>query len=135
DARNDRQRKVARRRRHFVKRAIDAVADFEFIFERRKMDVARTVLYRVIENEIDKPDDRRRVRFCFNSSIAIRLSQLQELARFPELLEDVLHARCIRAVILLDQLFDLLWRRNDDLDVFTERETKILSRVEIERIH
>ena len=65
-ARNDRQREMARRRRHFVKRAVDPVADLEFVLEGLEMDVARPVLDRLIQNQIDEADDRRGVGFGFD---------------------------------------------------------------------
>ena len=37
--------------------------------------------------------------------------------------------------MLLDQVFDLIRRRNDDVDVFTEREAKIFRGVKIEWIN
>ena len=43
EARNHRQRQVLRRRRHFIQRAVHAVADAEFRFKRLEMDVARPV--------------------------------------------------------------------------------------------
>ena len=60
---------------------------------------------------------------------------VQQLASFAELLENVLHARRIGAVMLLDQVFDLIRRRNDDVDIFPEREAKIFGGVKIERIN
>ena len=60
---------------------------------------------------------------------------MKRLASFAELLENVLHARGIAAVILLDQVFDLIRRRNDDVDIFPEREAKVLRGVKIKRIN
>src|SRR4030095_6560628 len=101
---------MPRRWRYFVKRAIDAVADFEFVFERLEVNVARTVLDRLGKNEIDETDYRRRVRLRFNCSLAVSLAQLQRFTGFAELLEDFLHARRVGAVILLDQVLDLVRR-------------------------
>jgi hypothetical protein len=36
--------------------------------------------------------------------------------------------------MLPDQILDLIWRRNDHVNVFTEREPEILCRAVIERI-
>ena len=57
---------MARRRRHFVKRAIDAVTNLEFVFERLEMDVARAILDRLVQDQIDEANDRRGVRFGFD---------------------------------------------------------------------
>ena len=57
-ARDNRQREMARRRRHFVKRAVDAITNFEFVFERLEMNVARAVLDRLVQDQIDKANDR-----------------------------------------------------------------------------
>ena len=48
-ARDHGQREMARRRRHFVERAIDAITNFEFVFERLEMNVARAVLDRLVQ--------------------------------------------------------------------------------------
>ena len=93
---------MPRGRRHFVKRAIDAVADFEFVFERLEMNVARAVLDCLIKNQIHKSNDRRCVRLRFNRSFAVHLAQLQRFACFAELLEDFLHARRVGAVKLFN---------------------------------
>ena len=99
------------------------------------MNVARAVLDRLIKDKVDKTNDRGCIRLCFNRGGAVSLAQLQKLASFTELFEDLLHVRGIGAVILPDQIFDLLRWRNDHVNVFTEREAKILCRVLIERIN
>src|SRR5436190_9209675 len=99
------------------------------------MNVARAVLNCLVQDKIDKANDRGRVRLCFNRSGAIFFTQLQKLAGLPELFENLLHARRIGAVIPLDLIFDLLGWRNDDLNLFAEREAKILGRAMIERIN
>ena len=87
------------------------------------------------KNQIDKANDRRGVRFGFHCRRAVSVAaNWSSFAGFAELLENVLHARGVGAVILLDPLFDLLGRRNDDVDVFAEREAKIFRRAQIERI-
>src|SRR5205814_9811271 len=121
-------------RRHFIKGPIDAVADFEFVFERLEVNVARAVLDCLVKNEIDEANYGCRVRLRFTRSFAVSFPQLQKLASFAELLENVLHARRVAAVILLDQFFDLLRRRNHDLNVFTEREAKVLCGIKIKWI-
>jgi hypothetical protein len=50
DARDDRKREMTRGRRHFVKRTVDAIADFEFVFERLEVNIARAVLDRLIQD-------------------------------------------------------------------------------------
>jgi len=98
------------------------------------MNVARAVLDRLVQDKIDKANDRGRVRLCFNRG-AIVFAQLQELADLSELFENLLHARRIGAVVLLDPLFDLLGRRNNDVNVFAECEAKIRGSAMIERIN
>src|SRR5437773_11089796 len=99
------------------------------------MNVARAVLNCLVQDKIDKANDRGRVRLCFNRSGAIFFTQLQKLTDLPELLENLLHASRVGAVIPLDLIFDLLGRRNDDVNLFAEREAKILRRAIIERIN
>src|SRR5207248_10969448 len=72
--RDDRQSKMTWRWRHFVERAIDAIADLELIFEWLEMNVARAVLDRLVKNEIDKANDRSCVCFGFNCRFAVSLA-------------------------------------------------------------
>ncbi len=127
---------MPRRRRHFVERAVDAVTNFEFVLERLEMDVARAVLDRLKQDQIDEANDRRGVRFRFDvDGAAFVAAERQQLAGFTELLEDVLHAGGVAAVVALDPLFDLIRRGDDDMDVFAQRETEIFGRAQIERIN
>ena len=57
DARDHRQRQMLRRRRHFVKRAVHAVADAEFGFERLEMNVTRAVLHGLEQDQIHELHD------------------------------------------------------------------------------
>ena len=50
--------KVHRRRRHFVQRAVHAVADLEFVLEGLEVNVGGLLLDRLVEHEIDEADDR-----------------------------------------------------------------------------
>ena len=127
------KRKVARRRRHFVQRAVDAITNFEFVLERLEMDVARAVLNRLEQDQIDKANDRRGVRFRFNVVPRFLVTaQCHQLARFAELFENVLHAGGVGPVVAFDAIFDLLRRRDDNVDVFAEREAQIFRRAQIE---
>ena len=76
------------------------------------------------------------VAFASASTSAARLvtAQCHQLAGFAELLEDVLHAGGVGPVIAFDSILDLLRRRNDDVDVFAEREAQIFRGAQIERI-
>ena len=135
NARDDRQREVPRRRRHFVERAVHAVADFEFVLERLEMNVARPVLDRLVQDQIDEANDRRGVRFGFDIRdrrfVAVECHQLASLA---ELLEDLLHAGGLVAVMLFQAFLDLLARGKHHLDVAAQREAQIVDRLCIERI-
>src|SRR4029453_1632065 len=110
------------------------IADFEFVFEGLEVNIARPVLDRLVEDQIDKPNDRGCICLGFNRGLAISLSQLEKLPNFAELLENFLHARRVGAIMLLDQIFDLIWRRNDHVNVFAKRKAEILWRAMIERI-
>ena len=125
---------MSRRRRHFVKRAVDAITNFEFVFERLEMNVARPVLDRLIQNQIDEANDRRGVCFGFDSARAIAFAQLHQLADFAELLEDLLHAGGVAAVEDPDAVFDLFDRRDHDLDVASQREAQIFRGAQFQRI-
>ena len=116
-ARDNRQSQMARRRRHFVKRAIYPIANFEFVFEWLKVNVARPIQDRLIKDQIDKADNGRCIRLGFNGCLLVS-TYLQKLANFTQLFEDLLHGGGLTPVILLDELFDLLGWRNDNLNVF-----------------
>src|SRR4030095_13509376 len=123
--------------RHFVQRAINAIADLELICEWLEMNVARAVLNRLVKNEIDKANDRCCVCFGFDCRLAVSFASVcgvDKCARLAELLENFFHARRVGAVRLFDQVFDLIRWRNNDLDVFTECKAKGLRSVKIERI-
>jgi hypothetical protein len=126
---------VTWRRRHFVERPIDSITNFEFIFEWLEMNVARSVLDRLVENQVDKTNDGSCVCFGFHCRLAVSFAQLKRLASFAELLENVFHARRIAAVMLLDQVFDLIRGRNDDVDILPERKAKIFRGIKIEGIN
>src|SRR5207244_1629722 len=89
---------MSRRRSHFVKRAIDAITDFEFIFERFEMNVAGPVLDRLIQNQIDKANDRGSATFCFCSSCTIAFPQLHQLVHSAQLLQHLFPARGVAVV-------------------------------------
>src|SRR3984893_4266984 len=72
--RDDGQSKMTRRWRHFVERAINAIANLELIFEWLEMNVARTVLACLVKNEIDKANDRRCVWLGFNCRFAVSVA-------------------------------------------------------------
>ncbi len=127
---------MARRRRHLVERAVDAVTNFEFVLEGLEMDVARAVLDRLKQDQIDEANDRRGVRFRLDvDGAALVAAQRQQLPGFAELLEDFLHAGGVAAVVALDALLDLIGRGDDDMNVFAERKTEIFGRAQIERIN
>src|SRR5947207_14374353 len=88
------------------------------------MNVARAVLNCLVQDKIDKANDRGRVRLCFNRSGAIFFTQLQKLTDLPELLDNILHASRVGAVISLDLIFDLVDRQNVDSNLFAEYESK-----------
>src|SRR5437764_11661743 len=122
------------RRRHFVKRAIDAVTDFEFVLERLEVNIARSVLDGLEQNQIYEANDRRRVRFGLDRGCVVRAANREQLAGFTELLKNVLHARAVAPVVTLDPVLDLPGRRDHDVNVFPQRKAQIFRRAEIERI-
>ncbi len=60
--------------------------------------------------------------------------QRHQLAGFAELLEDLLHARGVLAVVLAQPLLDLGAAGEDDMDVAAESEAQVFDRLGIERI-
>ena len=134
-ARDDGQREMARRRRHFVKRAIHAITNFEFALEWLEMNVARAILDRLEHDQIDEPNDRRGVRLGFDVGRAfVVAAQRHQLARVAELFQDILHTGGFGPVIAFDPVLDLLRRRNNDVDVFAERKAQIFRDAEVEWI-
>src|SRR5437868_3872974 len=96
------------RRRHFIKSAINAVTDFEFVFERLEVNIARSILDRLKQDEVHKADDRSGVCLRFNGGrIDIISADLEQFAGITKLLEDLLHAGGLAAVIMLNPFLDL----------------------------
>src|ERR1039458_630251 len=73
DARNDGRLKLFQLRRHghFLQFAVNAVADFEFVLERFKMDVGGAQFNRVLQNLVDEADDRSLVLRPFVQIVAL----------------------------------------------------------------
>jgi len=57
---------MARRRRHFVKRAIYPIPNFEFILEWLEVNVARPIEDRLVKDQIDKANNGRCICFGCN---------------------------------------------------------------------
>ena len=78
---------MTRRRRHLIKRAIHAVTNLEFVFERLEVDVARPVLDRLEQDQVDEADDRSGVRFRLDGGSAfVRAAQCQQSPVSPSCL-------------------------------------------------
>ncbi len=58
----------------------------------------------------------------------------QQFTSFTELLEDVLHAGAVDAVVELDPVFHLPGRCNDHVNVFPQREPEVFRGAQIQRI-
>src|SRR3982750_1950381 len=96
---------------HFIESAVDAVTNLKFVLEGFEVDVARAVLNRLEQNQINEANDRRGVSTGFYVGRgAFVFAQAQQIAGVAELLEDFLHARGVGAVVFLDPLLDLISR-------------------------
>ena len=81
------------------------------------MNITRPVLNSLVQDQIDKTNDRCGIGFSFHRRAVIAV-QSHEFTCLAELLEDLLHAGCIGAVILFDAIFDSIRRSDDDIDIF-----------------
>ena len=89
DAADDRQRQILRRLRHFVQRAVHAVADAEFVFERFEVDVGGFVADRLLHHHFHELDHRRLVGHVFQLAdgiIGFRLGLLQRFDQVADVL-------------------------------------------------
>lgn len=106
------------------------------MFEWFEMNVARPVLNRLEEDEIDEADDGGRIRVGLDfGDGCVVVPEGQEFARGAELLEDVLHAGGVGAVVGLEPLFNLLRGRDDDVNVFAEGKMQVFRCARVERIN
>ena len=97
-----------RRRSHFIKRAIDPVADLEVFLERLEVDVGRLFLDGLVHDQVHIADDWRGVRL----RIVVRVDVAD-----VQLAEDVLHRLALAAVTFVDLLFDQIVRSNHQIDL------------------
>ena len=92
------------------------------------------MLNRLVQNQIDETNDRGGTCLGFRSARAVAFAQLHKLAHFPELFQHLIHARGVAAVEDPDAVFDLFDRRDHDLDIATQRKTKIFLGPRFQRI-
>ena len=109
DARNHRQRQVLGRRRHFVKRAVHAITNLEFVFERLEVNVARAILHRLKKHEVHEPHDGRFVGQIGQSGGVLRRCRVVRLARHVVVVAQLLQGSSetlspSSRIILVDQL-------------------------------
>ena len=126
---------MPRRRRHLVKRAVHAVADLELRLERLEVDVTRAVLDRLREHEVHVADDRRGIRLALDFLHVERPAFAAKLYAAAKLRQDRVEARRIGAVVLRDQIIDLVDRRDDGMHILADGKTQILDRLRIQRVH
>ena len=131
------QRQVLGRGRHFIKRAVHAVADLELVLERLEMNVAGAVLHRLEQNEVDEPHDRDFVGDVGQDGRIVGLGGgggfLGDARVIAEFLEDVRDAFAVSAIIPLDGLFNLRGVRHHQLDVLADDKTEFIGALGIQR--
>ena len=124
------------RRLHFVKGAVDAVADLEFLLERLEVDVARLGLDGAVKDQVHIADDRSGIRFgrgrCCVEFLLIALDR-GDLA-FTKLLEDIIHGGLLASVMGGDELLHLVARSHDLGNLPVEGEAEILKRLSVQRV-
>ena len=115
DARRDRVAELHRRRHHVVEDAVDAEANPELLLVRLDVDVARALLNRRHQHQVDEPDDRRLAALPLERGDIDLLELLEQLdivvndlRGFLERLGDHLEGRGAREVGLLRVRFGLL---------------------------
>ena len=118
---------VLRRRRHFVERSVDAVADLEVVLEWFEMDVRGPFLDGLEEHQVHVADDGGRVRFRFQ--IVIGHAEAFQLGQdIGEII------RSFFRVVFVDEFQNSGRFRHDDADILIQGESKVLNRVWIQRI-
>src|SRR5687768_16702197 len=101
---------MTRRRSHFVQRTVNPVANFEFCFERLKMDVGCAILNCLVKNQVDVANNRSRVRLRLETLEIDLPVGAAEFNVTPKFLEDLIHAGGIGSVIFLEEFVDLVNR-------------------------
>src|ERR1051326_82881 len=127
------------RRRHFIKRAIHAITNSKFSFERLEMNIARAALHSLHQDEINKPNDRSFVREADHHVCVLARGDLIHFAGDflvrPEFAKDVRNALAFLRVVFFDQLLDLCRISHDKLKALLHDEAKLIELSGIERIH
>ena len=128
DAGNDRQREVDGRRGHFVEGTIDAIADFEILFEGFEVDVRGLFLDCLVEDKVHVADDRGGVGF------GLEVCGVDGIASELQLAEDILHRLAFAAVTIIDFLFDEVVWRDQQMDFAAEGEAEVFEGLRVEWI-
>ena len=131
--RGDRQRQRAGRRRHFVERTIDAVADLELVLKRLEVDVRSLVADGLANHEIYKPDDRRLFRHRLDVVGGEFAFVLREFAR-ANFLQQVRDAGIVFAVMLANLDVDFLRVGQKQTNASAQGKSQVVHRVAVERI-
>ena len=125
DAGNNRDGQVNGRRLHFIKGAVHAVADFEFLFKGLKVNVGCFFLNGLRDDQVYKADDGRGggiFRFIVDLHVVELLHQVRHGGGFP-------------SVQFVDAFGNLVIRSDEDVDVLAEGEAQVLHRLRIQGVH
>ena len=121
-------------RRHFVERAIDPIADFEFQLEGLEMNIRGPILNGLVKDEVHVANDGSGIRLSLEVFQIEAAPFVEQLHLATELGEDFIHTPDVRPVILLDEFIDLMDRGDDGLDLFPQGEAQRLGRFRVERV-
>jgi hypothetical protein len=117
---------VQGRRRHFIQRAVHAVADFKLGLEGLEVNVAGFFLDGLCEHQIDEANDGRAVGVGF---LVFAL-----VGGEAELLEDFVETAGAGAVMLVDQRLHLGGPGDHRDDVLAQGEAQILDQLRVHRV-
>ena len=121
---NHRQGQMLGRRRHFVERAVHAIADAELGFKGLEMNVAGAVLHGLEHDQVDEANDRRFVGQPFHQRHVVgglyRPDFVGNFLVLAQLFEDVGDVVGVFGVISFDGFFDLRGVRHDQLNVLVD---------------
>ena len=112
-------------RLHFIQGAVHAVADFEFLFKRLKVNVGGFFLNGLRDDQVHKADNGR----C--GGILRLVADFQ----IVEFLHQVFHGGGFSAVQLIDAFGNLVIRSYENVDVLAQGEAQVFHRLRVQGVH
>ena len=136
DTRDDGRGHLHVRSLHFVKRAVDAVANLEVMFERLDVNIGRTVDDALVQDEVDEADDGGRVGGVLHRRdvVGVRGQGRIVIHTLAEGLDHVRDGVARITVVLRNAVHHVLLAGKDETDLLGQREEHLVRDARIDEI-